>query len=147
MGAVTITATIARSSLPDAAADPALRRLTSAQRPVLRAAIRRAATGPGGSVGAAGGACVSRAVCRRLEVDPTRFVPHGLLGVPALATLPFPPTGDAPVDLTAAGLPVPVPASVVRQLRDDTSVVCGGPHAAPGIARRRAHGGVLGERT
>ena len=35
-GSVTITASIAGASLPDAAADPALRRLTSPQRPVLR---------------------------------------------------------------------------------------------------------------
>ena len=41
-GSVTITASIAGASLPDAAADPALRRLTSPQRPVLRTAMARA---------------------------------------------------------------------------------------------------------
>src|SRR5207249_11248749 len=42
----TVAAMIASSSLPDAAVDPALRRLTSPQRPVLRAAIARAAPAP-----------------------------------------------------------------------------------------------------
>ena len=123
-GAATITATIARSSLPNASADPALRRLTSASRPVLRAAVRRAA--PAGVAPVSGlprVRIVSKLSTGALDVDPTRFTPHGVLGIPSLATLPLPPTDDAPVDLTGIGLPVSIGAAALRQLRDDTAAV------------------------
>jgi hypothetical protein len=132
-GGATITATIARSSLPNAAADPALRRLTSASRPVLRAAVRRAAPAAPPTGGAPGGAptasgfprvrLVSKLSTGALEVDPTRFTPHGVLGIPSLATVPVPPTDDAPVDLTRIGLPISIGAAALRQLRDDTAAV------------------------
>lgn len=131
----TLSATIARSSLPNAAADPALRRLTSAQRPVLRAAMRR--TPP---TGAAPGTIaprvrlVPRLSTGELDVDPTRFTPHGVLGIPSLVKLPVPDTGDAAVDLTGIGLQLSVPASLVRQLRDDTAVVSG--DKAPRVVAR-----------
>lgn len=120
---LTLTATIARSSLPNAAADPALRRLTSAQRPVLKAVARRVAP-----VGAAPTVSprvrlVPRLSAGELEVDPTRFTPHGVLGVPSIGSIAVPPEGDAAVDLSAIGLRVSVPATLVRQLRIDTTAV------------------------
>ena len=123
-GEMTIAATIARSSLPNASADPALRRLTSASRPVLRAAVRRApVAGAAPGQGLPRVRLVSKLSTGALDVDPTRFTPHGVLGIPSLATLPIPDADDTPVNLTGIGLPVSVGASVLRQLRDDTAVV------------------------
>jgi hypothetical protein len=121
VGTLTVSATIARSSLPNASTDPAMRRLTSAQRPVLRAAMRRAAAA--GAAVTARVNLVNRFSTGALEVDPTRFLPHSVLGVPDLAGIAVPATGDTPVDLTAAGLPVMAPASLVRKLRDDSTAV------------------------
>jgi hypothetical protein len=121
---VTLSAAIARSSLPNAAADPALRRLTSAQRPVLKAAVRRAPSlGGAPAVVAPRVRLVPRLSTGELEVDSTRFTPHGVLGIPSLGTLAVPPEGNAPIDLTSVGLRVAVPATLVRQLRDDTAAV------------------------
>jgi hypothetical protein len=119
----TLAATIARSSLPNASADPALRRLTSAGRPVLRAAMRRAAPAGAAPITAPRVKLVARLAAGTLDVDPTRFTPHGVLGVAALSTIALPPTDDAPVDLTGIGLPVSIGAAALRQLRDDTAVV------------------------
>ena len=146
LGGATITATIARSSLPNASADPALRRLTSASRPVLRAAVRRAA--PAGAAPVSGlprVRLVSKLSTGALEVDPTRFTPHGVLGIPSLATLPLPATDDTPVNLAAIGLPVSIGASVLRQLRDDTAVVSA--DRTPRIIARGdlRTGGMIGE--
>ncbi|MDQ3763211.1 MAG: hypothetical protein M3460_16685 [Actinomycetota bacterium] len=107
---VTIAATIAGSSLPNAAADPALRRLTSPVRPVLRAAIARATPSPTLAASAPRVRLVSRLASGGIEVDPTRFVPHGLLGIPAINSVP--PVWDTREtnDLTVIGLPLSVPA-------------------------------------
>ncbi len=140
-GAATVAAAIARSSLPDASADPALRRLTSAQRPARRAAERLAAAA--GRV-AAPVRLVAGLASGTLEVDPTGFVPHGLAGVPALAALPVPATGDATVDLTPTGLPVSVDASLVRQLRTDSAAVAADP-APHLVARDDLSAGLLDE--
>lgn len=115
-GAVTIGEAIARSSLPDAAADVALRRLTGAQRPVLRTALARAGANRAAArqprvrlvSGLAGGA---------LDVDPTHFVPAGVLGS-ALGGLAIPSDPDADVDLTSLGLPVVAKASVLHRVRE-----------------------------
>lgn len=125
-GALTVAATVERSSLPNAAADPALRRLSSSQRPVLRAALERAAP-VGATVGQPRVRTVARLAAGELDVDPTRFVPHGLLGVPELKTLSVPAAGDAPVDLSSIGLSAAVPASLVRQLRDDSNAAAAEP--------------------
>lgn len=146
-GGATIAATIARSSLPNASADPALRRLTSSSRPVLRAALRRVT--PAGAAPVAGlprVRLVSKLATGTLDVDPTRFTPHGVLGIPSLATLTLPPTDDAPVDLTAVGLPVSIRTAAVRQLRDDT-VAVGADRAPRFIARTDLRTtGFIGER-
>jgi len=115
----TLTQTIARSSLADAATDPALRRLTSPRRPMLRAALARAGAPAGQprvrlAAGLATGA---------LEVDPTRFTPDGVQAAQALAGVAVPATGDAPVSLAAAGLPITVPAALLRRLRGDLDAI------------------------
>jgi hypothetical protein len=140
---LTVAASIARASMPDAVGDPALRRLTSPQRAVLRTALARGdpAALPGaaprvdmvGRFAAPGGG---------IEVDPTQFVPHGLLGVPAMASLAVAPQ-DQTVDLTPIGLPIAGPAALVTQVRDDTATVTADPH--PRIVRRDdLNAGVLG---
>jgi len=129
-GAATVAATIARSSLPDAAGDPALRRLTSPQRPMLRAALARAgAPAPVGHRRLVAGLAAGT-----LDVDPTRFVPDGLLGPRALAAVEVPASGDAAVNLGAAGLQVGVPASLLRDLRADALAVTQNP-TPPLLAR------------
>ena len=138
-GALTIAATVARSSLPNAAADPALRRLTSPQRSVLRVAMQRTAPVvagpvPGGTVASPRVRAIARLATGELDVDPTRFVPHGLQGIPGLQSLAIPAVGDAAIDLTPLGLATAVPASFVRQLRDDSVAMTTAP--APTIAVR-----------
>ena len=144
-GSVTITASIAGASLPDAAADPALRRLTSPQRPVLRTAIARGNPGGPPPVSPRVGLVARLAsTAGDLPVDPTDFVPHGLMGIPAKASVVFDPNADA-VDLTGIGMPVAVPTALVTQVRNDTATVTADPH--PRITRRPdLMSGVLGER-
>lgn len=139
--AVTVAAVIANASMPDGVADPALRRLTSPQRPVLRKAVARAGpTAPPARVdlvarfAAPGGG---------LPVDPTQFVPHGLLGVPAMATLLVDP-GVETIDLSPIGLPVAVPTELVTQVRQDTETVTADPHPQL-VHRDDLTAGVLGE--
>ena len=119
-GAATLAATLARSSLADAAGDPALRRLTSPARPVLRAAAARGGgpVPPGPRVRLVAGLAAGR-----IDIDPTRFVPDGVLGARALATVSLPATGDAAIDLAAAGLQVSAPAAMLRTLRADTAAI------------------------
>ena len=144
-GSVTITASIAGASLPDAAADPALRRLTSPQRPVLRAAMARGDPGGPPPVSPRVGLVARLAATGEgLDVNPTEFVPHGLMGIPAMASVVFDPNADA-VDLTGIGMPVAVPTALVTQVKLDTATVTADPH--PRITRRAdLMSGVLGER-
>jgi hypothetical protein len=142
-GDVTIRTSIRQSSLPDAADDPALRRLTSPQRPVLRVALGRA--------GRAGGAAPRVRLVSRLAVsaeglptEPTEFVPHALLGIPAMATLPFDPNADT-VDLTPIGMPVAVPTALVNQVRADTALVLADRNPRL-VHRDDLSAGMLGER-
>jgi hypothetical protein len=109
VGTVTVSAAIASSSLPDAAGDPALRRLTSPTRPLLRAALATATELPRVRL-------LTGLATGTLDVDPTRFVPDGLLGARRLDAIAVPAVGDGPVSLSDAGLPVTVAASLVRDL-------------------------------
>ena len=151
---LTISASISRASLPDAAADPALRRLTSPQRPVLRTAIARATPVITFGVSPAAGSDVSprvNLVSRLavagggLTVDPTEFVPHGLLGIPAMASVPVNPANET-VDLTGIGMPVAVPTALVNQVRNDTVDGHRGPASAAASAAPTCTPGVFGER-
>ena len=142
--AATVAAAVARSSLADAAGDPAMRRLISPARPVLRAALKRAsATAPG--VAAPRVRLVAGLAAGSLEVDPTQFVPDGLLGTRALSAIAVPAQGDQPVSLAAAGLDVSAPASQLRRLRGDAAAAT---ITAPRIVARgdlRTTGVLLGE--
>ena len=130
-GALTLKATVTASSLPDAVTDPALRRLASPQRPTLAKARQRS-----GSARAAAplGSMLTRLAAGTLDVDPSRFVPSGLLGLAGLDTLNLPVDGDASVTLQALGLPVSAGASALRQLRSDTAALAG--VTAPTLAPR-----------
>lgn len=137
---LTVTAMIAGSRLPTAVVDPALRRLTSPQRPVLRAALARATRSPAGTITA------RMHLMDRLEVDPTGFVPHGLLGIPAMASVPVSETGDEEVDLSAIGLPLSVPAGMARWLKHDVwSAGAVNPTPQPVDRDDRSSKGMLGE--
>lgn len=79
--AETVLARIHQTSVPNAIADPALRRLTSAPaRPALKAAVRRAA---GASVAQQVAVMVQtlvKATAHPEAIDPNRYVPDGILG-------------------------------------------------------------------
>jgi hypothetical protein len=124
--AVTVRNAVVATSLPNATTDPALRRLTSAQRPVLKSAMRRAGIALPPSAGARINTA-QRLATGALAVDPTGFVPSGLLGVSGLSAATIPATGDTAVDLTVVGLPVSVPASMARQLRDTSATLAAAP--------------------
>ncbi len=113
----TVLARIRTTSVPNAIADPGLRRLTSAQRPALKAAVRRAA---GASVAVQVAGMVSRLVKATQNthaIDPNRYVPDGILGSKSYDQLVLPADGAAMVDLAAIGLPGQLRADEVRALQ------------------------------
>jgi hypothetical protein len=108
---LTIPAAVHPTSLPDAALSPALRRLTSERRPLLRAAARRS------------GRQFTSAVLARLApgsetVDPNRFVPDGLVTMASLDRLNVPPDLATPIDLAAVGVSGTFPADRLLAQRD-----------------------------
>ncbi len=117
-GDVTIRAGISRTSLPDAALDPALRRLSSPQRPLLKALARREL-----SQTAFRSQLVSTLAAGRTDVDPNQFVPDGLLEVKALAAIAQPADLQASVSLAAIGLPIEIPATALQSLRTQSAEV------------------------
>ena len=141
LGALTLQASVAASSLPDAATDPALRRLASPQRPMLAKALRRTGTARVASQVS----MLARLASGALDVDPSRFVPSGLLGLPALGKVALPDAGDAAVSLNAIGLPIAAGAAALRQLRSDSTALAGA--GVPGLAPRSTLGstGMLAE--
>jgi hypothetical protein len=97
VGTVALPQAIRPTSLPDASMSPALRRLTSARRPLFRAVARRA------------GRTFTPAILARFApgfegVDPTRFVPDGLVAMASLDSLTLPADQDAPVSLDGLGI-------------------------------------------
>jgi hypothetical protein len=131
--ATTVRVAVRVTSLPNATTDPALRRLTSAQRPALKAAARRAglALPPSGGVRVD---TAKRLASGALPVDPTGFVPSGILGIAGLGAVALPDAADAPVDLSVVGIPVSLASGAVRQLRDATATLAAAPR--PTIALR-----------
>ncbi|MEU1818817.1 hypothetical protein ABZ543_27050 [Streptomyces roseifaciens] len=117
LDALTVTATVQRTSLPDAAADPALRRLLGGRQPLLRRAARRAGHPP-----TAGGAAAPMALVARMAradgvVDPNLADRDGLAGAAGLEELAIPGSGSALVDMAAIGVPLRLPADVLRDGR------------------------------
>jgi hypothetical protein len=117
LGARTVEAAIGPTSFPDAALDPAARRLTAPTARFVRktggldAGVKLLATLAAGTP----------------AVDPTAFVPAGIV----------PPEGvglavGAEVDLTPVGLPVKRPAADVEDLVDAIAVVRAQPPPPPG---------------
>jgi hypothetical protein len=132
----TVMAMIARSSVPNAIADPALRRLTSPQRPVLRAAIARADPSqvPGTSippmnlVGRLAIETVTSHTVGGVPVDPMNFIPHGLLGIPEMSTFSSVLHNLQDIDLTPIGLPISVPWWVVDRTWGSTQRAMADPY-------------------
>jgi hypothetical protein len=115
-GTVTVPEAVRPTSLPDAAMSPALRRLTSARQPMLRAVARRAGT------------TFAPAVLARLApgydaIDPNRFVPDGLVGMATLDGLSLPADGATPVDLTPLGIADTLPVTRLTAERERARVL------------------------
>lgn len=124
----TVLARIRSTSVPNAVADPALRRLTSAQRPLLKAAVRRVAGGADGAPGGAAALPVATQIAGMVQqlvqasrhpqaIDPNRQVPDGILGSASFDRLAVPDDPAALVDLAAIGLPGQLPAATLRALQ------------------------------
>jgi hypothetical protein len=108
LGAKTVEAAIRATSFPDAALDPAARRLTA---PTARFVRKTGGLDAGTKL-------VATLAAGTAAVDPTAFVPAGIV----------PPAGvglaaGAQVDLTPIGLPVKRPAAEVKDLVDAIAVV------------------------
>ncbi|HTE44554.1 MAG TPA: hypothetical protein VK636_04855 [Gemmatimonadaceae bacterium] len=133
-GAVTIRAKMEQSSLPNAAGDPALRRLTSAQNPTMRAAVRRAARmAPAATAAATPARIVPKLATGELDVDPTRFIPSGLVGV--RETLDFYTVlGGMTITLDEIGMPTFILLDAYDYYRSATTAV--GNLPIPGIPVR-----------
>jgi hypothetical protein len=113
------------TSLPDAAADPALRRLTGGRHRLLRhAAVRTGATLTEDGA-AAPSALFESLSAGRPDVDPNRFDRDGLAEMTGLAEAEIPGAGTELVNLAAQGLPVDVPADVLRDGRSRYRAVAG----------------------
>jgi hypothetical protein len=112
-GAVTVPEAVRPTSLPDAAMSPAMRRMTGARQPLLRAVARRA------------GQTFASTVLARLApgydaIDPNRFVPNGLVGMASLDALSLPADGTEPVDLTLLGIADTLPGARLTAQRERT---------------------------
>lgn len=146
--ALTVKGLVKASSFPDAATDPAMRRLTSARRPVLRNAARRAGLN-GQLAGLMQGFVQTLASASQHAgtLDINAFVPDGLLGSRALDRLQLPNVVDAVVDLSPLGWAgSSLAAGQILQLRDQAAIVREEFNAGKSIRLRPAdvrHGGVL----
>lgn len=98
----TVRAQITRTSLPNASADPALRRLASPQRAWLKSAARRGNFSSGGSRSVRS-TLVTSLAANKLEVDPTQFTPDGLIGTALLDEVRV-PAGATKIDLSPFGI-------------------------------------------
>nr|WP_295130750.1 hypothetical protein [uncultured Roseateles sp.] len=117
----TVLARIRNTSVPNAIADPALRRLTSAQRPLLKAAVRRVAGGAGVSVATQVAGMVNSLAKASLNphaIDPNRYVPDGILGSKSFDKLVVPGNPAAMVDLSPMGLSGEIRADALQALQN-----------------------------
>lgn len=114
----TVQGRVAGTSLPDAVIDPALRRLMSAQRPMLKAAVRRAQQAPIATQVKQLFVALSTASKNPGLVDPTQFVPDGVFGTKVYDDLQLPGSPDTMVDLEPVlGWPRTLSASEIRTRR------------------------------
>ena len=113
VGALTTTATVARSSLPDATLTPAFRRFTAPRRPAIRSVARRTATSTRLEI-------VERLAPGQMSVDPNQFLPDGIVGLRALAAVQV---GAATVDLDAIGLAATATSAEIGRLKDNIAAI------------------------
>ena len=113
----TVLARIRSTSVPNAIADPGLRRLTSAQRPSLKAAVRRAAGAPVATQVAGMVNRLVKATQNPHAIDPNRYVPDGILGSKSYDRLAVPADAAAMVDLGPIGLSGQIRADELRALQ------------------------------
>ena len=107
------------SSMPGAVADAAMRRLSSPQRPVMKTVVRRlvAENRLAPAFSKLGRSSLTRSLAAgRLDVDPTRFIPDGLVQSITLNEVKF-GKGVQTIDLQAAGLNVQLGAAQVSSYR------------------------------
>ncbi|MDP1901504.1 MAG: hypothetical protein Q8K96_13775 [Rubrivivax sp.] len=113
----TVHSRIRATSVPNAVVDPGLRRLTSAQRPALKAAVRQAA---GKSVATQVAGMVATLVKGSQNphaIDPNRYVPDGILGSKSYDRLAVPDDPATLVDLSPIGLGGSLRADQLRALQ------------------------------
>lgn len=142
--AETVLGRIARTSMPDATIDPALRRLTSAQRPMLKAAVRRAGVAQIAVQVRQLFSTLATASQNAAFVDPTQFVPDGILGTNFYDGLQLPDVADALIDLEPLlGVPRTMRAGDIKTIRDSGAQLrqAGGfPRPTPSLQAVRRNG-------
>ena len=139
----TVSAAIQKTSLPDASFDPALRRLTSPQRPWMKAVARRGNFAQPGSRAAK--VSLSGAILtRKVAADPADFVPDGLAGAALLDGLT--PTANTTVDLTPLGIQAQLSSDGLSRMKTVRGQLVNlQPHTAPTLQIRSniATGGLI----
>ena len=118
LDSLTVEASVARSSLPDASLSPAFRRMTAARRPAVRAAARVKGV-------AAQVALVERMAPGQVSVDPNEFTPDGITGLRGLAALGRVPGPDTKIDLAPLGLDAKVQGAQVLQMQAAARTITG----------------------
>jgi hypothetical protein len=108
---LTIRTGINRSSVPDAVVSAPFRRLTSAQRPALKATARRE------GATRANVALVSRLAAGDASVEPNRFVPDGLTNLRVLAGIPIPAAAGTAVRFSMLGSDQTITPDDLRRLK------------------------------
>jgi hypothetical protein len=126
-GTTSMLGALYASSLPNASADPALRRLTSPQRPLLKAVARKLASekrlAPAFTARGGRSELVPQLAKGVRDVEPARFVPDGVVASLTLDAVSVPASGL--VDLTAQGLAVQIDAARVRAYQTEATAVKG----------------------
>ena len=122
---VTVAAEIAKTSLPDAAIDPAMRRLVAPTARTVRTAVRFGRA----SAGTLGSSLVARLANGTDLVDPTSFVPSGI--APPADRAPKKQRGGG-LDLGPLGIPVVTPKAEADAILDGVTAAqkAGGTDAA-----------------
>jgi hypothetical protein len=110
LSSLTVSAVIRNASLPNAAFDPAMRRLVSPQRPWIKTALRKGgARAPGVAVN-----MVTTLNTAGATTDPTAFVPDGIAGSRAISRATTP--NAAGLDFKRAGLDAKLTAAEAKTL-------------------------------
>ena len=125
MAGQTVDATMAITSLPNAAADPAMRRMTGGRHPVMRKAALMADLNVDKAL------TVNSTMYTTLAggwsgVEPNAFIPDGIENIRGLDELNLPP-GNQLVSLKSLGLDIEMPADFLRSTRTSYRAVRTGP--------------------